>query len=137
MRVVLDSCVIYSGLRSRLGGSYRILQLIPQKHFEVVVSVPLVLQYEDVLSRSEGMEHVSNGEVVEFLDGYIAQAQRTKVSFLWRPFLADGGDDLVLEAAVAGGAEAIVTFNLRDFGGIDKFGIRAITPKTFIQELAL
>ena len=111
--------------------------MVPQKYFEVVVSVPLVLQYEDVLSRREGMEHVGKDEIAEFLDGYIAQAQRTRVGFLWRPFLADGGDDLVLEAAVAGGAEAIVTFNLRDFGGIERFGIRAITPKTFIQELVL
>lgn len=52
-----------------------------------------------------GMEHIGKDEIAEFLDGYIAQAQRTRVGFLWRPFLANGGDDLLLEAAVAGGAE--------------------------------
>jgi predicted nucleic acid-binding protein len=58
-----------------------------------------------------------------------------EIFFLWRPFLRDAGDDLVLEVAVAAESDAIVTHNIKDFSGVEKLGIRVLTPKQFLQEL--
>jgi hypothetical protein len=62
-------------------------------------------------------------------------AVRQEIFFLWRPFLKDPGDDLVLEAAVAADCDSIVTYNLRDFAGIDRFDLRALSPGAFLNEL--
>jgi predicted nucleic acid-binding protein len=67
---------------------------------------------------------------------YIAsQAHLQEIYFRWRPFLPDPKDDMVLELAVAAGAATIVTFNLKDFRGIDVFGIMAKKPGEFLAEI--
>ena len=69
-----------------------------------------------------------------FLDFICRQATLLDVFYLWRPFLKDSKDDLVLEAAVAYGANAILTYNIKDFVGSDSFGIRALTPRDYLDE---
>jgi predicted nucleic acid-binding protein len=58
-----------------------------------------------------------------------------KFTYLWRPYLKDPKDDLILEAAVAGNCEAIVTYNRRDFTGVEKFGIQILTPGQFLRRI--
>jgi predicted nucleic acid-binding protein len=95
--------------------------------------VALLLEYEDVLQRQRTELGLSQDDVADFIDSLCSMAHHHKIYFLWRPTLSDVYDELVLELAVTAGYEYIVTHNTSDFKGIDKFGVRAITPKEFLQ----
>jgi predicted nucleic acid-binding protein len=100
------------------------------------LSTPLLLEYEDVLKRNQQTLNLNINEIDIILDNICGFSQHQKVYFLWRPFLPDAKDDLVLELAVAAKITTIVTHNIKDFKGIDKFGVEAITPKTLLERLA-
>jgi predicted nucleic acid-binding protein len=134
LRIVLDTNVLVAAGRSRRGASYRLVEQIgPEAPFQLIVSVPLALEYEMALKRQTKLSEDDAEAVVD----YICQvADRQEIYFLWRPFLKDPGDEMVLEVAVGGGAEFIVSHNLRDFRGVqERFGIRVITPGQFLLEL--
>jgi putative PIN family toxin of toxin-antitoxin system len=133
--VVLDTNVLIAGLRSRRGASFALLQRVGTGAFDVSVSVPLVLEYEAVARRQArelGLTHADVDAVVDFV---CRQAQHRTIFYLWRPFLRDATDDMVLEVAVEAQCHIIVTFNIRDFAGIEKFGLRALTPREFLAVL--
>lgn len=132
LRVVLDTNVLVSGLRSRLGTSFQLLELVGGPGFEIALSVPLLMEYETVLQRATPLE---DSDIHRLLCYWCSVGHRQKVFFLWRPFLRDPKDDMVLELAVASRARYIVTFNLRDFAGIELFGVQAITPRSFLDRL--
>jgi putative PIN family toxin of toxin-antitoxin system len=134
-RVVLDTNVIVAALRSRRGASYRLLSLLGKDRFEVSISVALVLEYEDVLLRQRSETGMTGQDVEDFLDYVCAAAGQQEIFFLWRPCLRDPKDDMVLELAVAARCDGIVTFNLADFRGIERFGLRALTPRDFLFEI--
>jgi putative PIN family toxin of toxin-antitoxin system len=134
-RVVLDSNVLMAGLRSREGASFRLLRLVGSGAFVTVVSVPLVLEYEKTLLDPDHGVPYTPDEVGRFLDYVCSVSERRKVHFLWRPFLRDVKDDMVFEAAMAGGCEYVVTFNLKDFKGCERFGVRALLPAEFLRTL--
>ncbi len=133
-QVVLDTNVLVAALRSARGASHRLLSRIGTGAFDLHLSVPLLFEYEDALARSE---HGIPAELRETVLDYVcAVAKHQEIYFLWRPWLRDPGDDMVLEVAVAGGCSRIVTFNVADFTGIDRFNLRAVTPRTFLGELS-
>lgn len=134
-RIVLDTNVLVAGLRSRRGASNKLLNLIARGFFATVVSGPLVFEYEEVTRRHIDPIPYSADEVKEIIDFICAHSEARPVYYLWRPFLRDLNDDHVLEVAVVGQCDTIVTFNLRDFVGVDQFGIRAITPSSFLKEI--
>lgn len=134
-RIVLDTNVLVAALRSRRGASFRLLSLLGEDRFVVSVSVALVLEYEDALLRTVAEGPLTEDEVADVLDYLCAVAWKQEVFFLWRPFLRDPKDDLVLEVAVAAGCNRIVTFNRRDFRGCEQFGIQAVTPREFLLEI--
>ncbi len=103
--------------------------------FDIALSVPLVLEYEGVAARMLADLAVSAGDLSDILDHLCSVAIHRPVFFLWRPALPDPKDDMVLELAVDAGAPVIVTFNLRDFAGVDRFGIRALAPREYLQEI--
>ena len=103
--------------------------------FEIAVSVSLVLEYESALLRHIGDSLLDEDDVRNFIDYVCQVAIRHDIFYLWRPFLRDPGDDLLLELAVAAECEAIVTHNVRDFAGAERFGLRVITPAVFLQKL--
>jgi len=133
--VVLDTNVLVSALRSRRGASFEIVAALGRDEFEVSVSVSLLLEYEATLLRHAGELGIAAEDAVGLVDYICDVAIAHEIFFLWRPFLRDSGDDLVLEVAVAAGSEAIVTHNVRDFSGAEKLGIRVITPKQFLHQL--
>ena len=134
-RVVLDTNVLVAALRSNRGTSFRLLSLVGSGRFETRISVPLVFEYEDVLAREEiGIGKKAADDVLDYL---CKVSLHQEVHFLWRPFLKDPKDDLVLEVAVASQSAAIITFNDSDFGGVEQFGIRAIRPAAFLEELGV
>ena len=134
---MLDSNVLVSGLRSRRGASYRLLGLVGTGRFTTVVSVPLVVEYEQALLDPAHGLPFGAGEVRRFIDYFCTVSNRRKVHFLWRPFLRDPSDDMVLEAAVAGQCKHIVTFNVRDFAAVERFGIRVLPPSEFLKTLGV
>lgn len=134
-QIVIDTNVMYSGLRSRRGASFRLLQLVGTGRFEINLSVPLVLEYEEVLLREEPHLSVGPDVIRDVIDFHCRVARRHQIFYLWRPFLSDADDEMVLELAVAAGCSHIVTHNKSDFGSIEGFGVRAATPGAFLQEI--
>lgn len=133
--VILDTNVLIAGLRSRHSASFSLLQLLTEERFEISVSVPLVLEYEAVARRHAeelGLTFADVDAVVDFMG---RAAHHRKIFFLWRPFLRDPSDDMVLEVAVEAQCDFIITFNTRDFAGIERFGLRALTPGQFLTLL--
>ena len=131
--VVLDTNVLVAAIRSRRGASYQLLSQLGAGSFEVAVSVPLVLEYEDAMLRRRG--NLGATDVREIVDYVCSVARHQDIFYLWRPLLRDPKDDMVAEVAVASSASAIVTHNLRDFVGIEKFGLRAISPSAFLKQV--
>ena len=134
-QIVLDTNVLVAGLRSNRGASYLLLELVGRDLFDFHLSVPLVFEYEEVLTREVAGWFVPASTVEAILDFHCSVARQHRIYFFWRPALRDPGDDLVLELAVAAQADLIVTHNLRDFASVDRFGLRAVPPRTFLAEL--
>lgn len=138
LRPVLDTSVIVAGLRSRLGASNRILTLGAEQRLVPMVTTALFLEYEDVLSRPEQRlaTRMSEKDVAGFLTAFASTAEPVDVHFLWRPQLTDPADELVLEAAVNGRAQAIVTHNVRHFlPAAREFGVEVITPGELLERM--
>ena len=133
--VVLDTNVLVSAIRSREGASFEVLSRVGTGAFDIAVSVPLVLEYEDALLRQLPDTSLDESAIRDIIDYICRVAVRQEIFFLWRPFLKDPGDDLVLEVAVAADCDVIVTYNLRDFAGVDRFHLRALSPGAFLDEL--
>ena len=132
-RIVIDTNVFVSALRSQLGASYKLLLLVGGETFDIVVSVPLVLEYEEVAKRQARRIGLTYDDLDDILNYLCTVGDRRQVFFLWRPFLPDPRDDMVLELAVEAACNYIVTFNVRHFNGVEQFGISAITPAQFLR----
>lgn len=137
LQIVLDTNVIVAALRSRRGASFRIVRLIGiTELFQINVSVPLVLEYEEVAKRQSEASGLSEQDIEEFVDYLCAAGNRRRIHYLWRPILRDADDDMILELAVAAGCDCIVTFNRRHIGITEKlFGIRVLSPREFLREI--
>ena len=132
-QVVIDTNVIVAGLRSRRGSAFQLLVLIGTEQFDIHLSVPLVLEYTDVLLRELPNLYLSREEVDDLIDFYCAVGEKHDIFFLWRPFLRDPKDDMVLELAVKAGCETIITYNTRDFAGVEQFGLKLLKPSEFLR----
>jgi putative PIN family toxin of toxin-antitoxin system len=135
---VLDTDVMVSALRSDQGAPRQLLLAAFHLQFEWLLSVPLILEYEAVLTRSQHLTAcgLSSAEVGRVLDDLAAIAKPVRLAFRWRPRLSDPDDDMVLETAVNGSTNAIVTFNRHDFAaGIKGFHCALISPATALQQI--
>jgi putative PIN family toxin of toxin-antitoxin system len=138
MRLVLDTATMVAAIRSDAGASRRLLVGALERRLTLLASVPLMVEYQAVMTRPEHLEvsGLSGGDMNALLDAVAAVATPVRLAFLWRPMVRDPDDDMVLEAAVNGNAEAIVTFNLRDFAKVaGMFGIEVISPGEAWQRL--
>ncbi len=136
---MLDTDVVVAALRSPGGASAALLKEARRGRVTLIMSVPLAIQYEAVCRRAEHWvaAGLTADEVELFLDAVIAMAEAVETHFLWRPQLHDPGDEMVLEAAVNGRAEALVTFNVRDFGlAPARFGVRLLLPREALEEMS-
>lgn len=137
MKIVIDTNVLFTALRSSRGASYKLVSLLPSGRFSITISVPLIIEYEDVLRRGKLPSSISEKDISDFLDFLCYVGYRQDIFYLWRPFLPDSSDDLVLEVAVAGGCDAIITYNKRHFKNVEKFGLRILDPKEFLSEIGV
>jgi putative PIN family toxin of toxin-antitoxin system len=136
-RVVLDTNVLVAGLRSRQGASFRLLTEVGRGKFEIALSVPLLLEYEDALLRHAPVAGLSRRDVDVILDYFCSVAHLQTIFFLWRPLLPDPKDDLVLELAVAAGCSTVVTYNVRDFRGAETLGVLPQRPVPFLKAIGV
>ncbi|HXX36086.1 MAG TPA: putative toxin-antitoxin system toxin component, PIN family [Thermodesulfobacteriota bacterium] len=134
-RIVLDTNVLYAGLYSSKGASFKVLRAIEEGKLQIVISTTLLFEYEDILRRNQAILGLSNQEIEKILDYLCLRSEHQKIYFLWRPYLSDPKDDHLLELAIASETKLIVTHNTKDFKGVEGFGIRSITPKKLMEEL--
>ncbi len=134
-KIVIDTNVLIAAMRSKRGASFKLLSLIGESKFEFVLSVPLFLEYEDVALRQVEKIGISRKAVHAILDRLCFFADHREIYFLWRPFLSDPKDDMVLELAVEARCDFIVSYNKSDFAGIEKFGLYVINPKEFLERI--
>jgi putative PIN family toxin of toxin-antitoxin system len=132
-RIIIDTNVLLSAVRSTSGASYRLLSLIPDRRFEINLSVPLVLEYEEILKRPDLDVPLDGGRIDDIIDFLCSVGSLRKIRYLWRPTLTDPDDDFLLELAVECNCDFIVTYNTRDFLNTSSFGIKAVTPVEFLR----
>ena len=137
-KIVLDTNIIIAALMSRRGASFRLLSLIGRNQFDIVISVPLVLEYETVAKRLSGDKiRLSHAQIDDVLDYICKVAIHQRIYYLWRPVLSDPQDDQVLEVAMNAGADAIVTFNVRDFARANQHDVDIMQPKLFLEQIGV
>jgi putative PIN family toxin of toxin-antitoxin system len=135
IRSVIDTNVLYSGLRSRNGASFRLLESLGGKSFQPCISVPLVLEYQQTLTQKQSDLTLSVSDIESVLDYLCSIGHKQRIFYLWRPLLRDTKDDMVLELAVAAECEYIVTYNRKDFSGAERFGISIVSPLEFLKAI--
>ncbi len=128
--------MLVAAARSRIGASFALVSAIPSSEFQTCLSVGLYTEWQEVLTRPE---HLPTGQTADNVLGFLRflakNAVLQDIFFLWRPFLADPGDDMILELAFAARGENIVTHNVRHFRGSERLGVDAITPGDFLSKL--
>lgn len=138
LRVVLDTNVLVAASRSRLGASFALPSALRARRFMAVASVPLMLEYEAVLKRPEHLQ--PGGRTVEmvdaFLDALCRYVEPVELHVLWRPQTRDAADEMVLETALNGRVQALITLNTADFErAAARFKLPVFTPGRFVQEV--
>lgn len=138
MRVVLDTSVITSALRSSTGASNALIRFVATQKLVPLVTTALFLEYEDVLKRPEQtlVHGLDSTGIDRFLAALASASEAVNVRYQWRPQLSDANDEMVLEAAVNGRADALVTHNIKDFKAIGtKFNLRIMLPADVLAEM--
>jgi predicted nucleic acid-binding protein len=136
LKVVLDTNVLVAAARSRQGASFALVSAIPHPRFQLCLSVGLYAEWQDALTRPENLPPGRSADDARGFLRYLAsQARLQQIHFLWRPFLPDADDDMVLELALAAGCQHIITHNVADFRGADQLGVTVMTPRDFLNLL--
>ncbi|TWB58653.1 putative PIN family toxin of toxin-antitoxin system [Nitrospirillum viridazoti] len=137
MRLVLDTNILVHARRSKRGASNALLRAADQNAFRMLASVPLFLEYEAVLTRPEQLlaTGLSRSLVLGFLNYLAGLVEPVRLHYLWRPQLGDVADEMVLETAINGRADAIVTFNQKHFIPAARFGIDLLFPEDALRRL--
>ena len=137
-KIVLDTSVVVSGLRTRLGAGNAVLRLVAERRLVLLATPPFFLEYEDVLKRPE--HRLVHGLGIEAIDEFLAELaaliEPVEVHFQWRPQSKDPNDEMVLEAAINGRADALVTYNVADFAGAaERFRIPVLRPAELLRKI--
>ena len=134
-RIVIDTNVFVSALRSRRGLPFRILSLVDSGKFHPCLSVPLVVEYEAAAKRLCRKGGLSARSVDTIIDYLCRVSAHYRIHYLWRPLLRDPNDEMVLELAVAAQADFIVTYNREDFGAAGRFGVQVVSPAELLHHI--
>jgi putative PIN family toxin of toxin-antitoxin system len=135
-RVVLDTSVVVAALRTRAGAGNAVLRLVASGRLTPLATPPLFLEYEDVLKRPE--HRIAHGLDLEMIDEFLSELaaliEPVDVRFFWRPQVRDPSDEMVLEAAINGRADALVTYNVRDFAEAgERFAVPILRPPDLLK----
>jgi predicted nucleic acid-binding protein len=131
---VLDTSVLVAAARSRLGASFALVSSIPAPEFQPCLSVALYVEWQEVLTRPENLPPDRTAEdALGFVRYLASQSHLQEIHFLWRPFLTDPDDDMVLELAFAASCRHIITHNGKHFRGSEQLGVSALSPREFLN----
>jgi len=136
---VLDTDVLVAAFRSDTGASRKVLEAARTRRFNLLLSVPLMLEYEAVLTRPEHLaaNRATMDDVSAVLDELASVARRVELVIRTRPLLSDPNDEMVLETSINGLADSIVTFNDRDFRRVaTRFRCSVVRPVEIVRQLA-
>jgi putative PIN family toxin of toxin-antitoxin system len=137
-RAVIDTSVVVAALRTRLGAGNAVLRLVANRRPVLLATPPLFLEYEDVLKRPEHrvVHGLTLDEIDEFLAELAALIEPVEVHFQWRPQSRDPNDEMVLETAINGRADVLVTYNIADFAvAWERFGIPVLSPAQLLRKV--
>ena len=135
LNIVIDTNVIISSLISKKGASYKLLSLIGSGKFEINISVPLILEYESISLEHLDLFYLEEQDITDFIDYICTIGKKCKIYYLWRPFLRDPKDDMILELALNSRSDFIVTYNKKDYNGVEIFGVDVLTAKEFLEKI--
>lgn len=133
--IVIDTNVILSALQSNKGKSFELISKISEDIFDFAISVPLILEYEAVLKNKLNRTIFTDSDIEDFINYLCKVGIKTKLFYLWRPYLKDPFDDHILEVTIQSNASTIVTYNKKDFKEAENLGIKILTPKEFLETL--
>ena len=132
-RVILDTNIVLVAMRSNTGASHRLLATIVHRRWQSIVTPALMYEYEDVARRPGAAPGLSAQDITNILDLIYRKSQRQFVWFSWRPLSSDPGDDAILEAAIAGRCDYVVSFNARHLWAVRDFGIEVLKPVDLLK----
>lgn len=137
LRIVIDTNVLIAARRSRSGASNELLRRVLDGRVRLLATVPLSIEYESILKRPEHLLRTDLAErtVTAFLDLLAGNVEEIRLYYSWRPQLSDPSDEMVLEAAINGRADYLVTFNERHFSAAPRFGIDLATPAAMLRTM--
>ena len=133
--IVIDTNVILSALQSNKGKSFELISKISEDVFDFAISVPLILEYEAVLKNKLDRSIFTDSDIEDFINYLCKIGKKTKLFYLWRPYLKDPFDDHVLEVAIQSNAKTIVTYNKKGFREAENLGLKILNPKEFLVTL--
>ncbi|MBW4477438.1 MAG: putative toxin-antitoxin system toxin component, PIN family [Tolypothrix brevis GSE-NOS-MK-07-07A] len=134
-QIVLDTNVLFAGLRSQRGASYKLLTILNDIRWQLNISTALLFEYEEILKRQQAQLGLSLEDIDNVIEAICSIANKRSIFYLWRPILNDPDDDFLLDLAVESQADYIITYNQKDLQPANKFGIKVVTPKQFLQEM--
>ena len=132
-KIVIDTNVFITSLKSKRGASFKLLFEVSREKYEQNISPTLIFEYESLAKRKSINLVLNDSQIDSILDMICEWSTKCEIFFLWRPFLKDPKDDFILELAIESQSEFIVTYNINDFKGVEKFGIKVVTPKEFLE----
>jgi len=133
--MVFDTNVVLSALRSRQGAPHKLLSRLGDKRFVVCILVPLMLEYEATIQESEWAGQPDRKPIEDMLDDFCLISEAVQPPYLWRPVAKDPKAEMLVELAVAGECDRIITFNKRDLAAVPGLGIKLQTPKEFLKAM--
>ncbi|ARV57476.1 putative toxin-antitoxin system toxin component, PIN family [Nostocales cyanobacterium HT-58-2] len=134
-QIVLDTNVLLAGLRSNRGASYKLLTILNDTRWQLNISTALIFEYEEILKREKDQLTLSDEDIDNVIEAICAIANRCSIFYLWRPTASDPDDDFIIDLAVESEADFIITYNQKDLQTAEKFGIRVVSPKEFLQHV--
>lgn len=131
-RAVMDTNVLYAGLRSNRGASFQLLKTLRARQWILLLSNTVVTEYEEILFREAAALGIFPDEINELLDDFCALAELIDPTGVWEPLLSDPADEAFVQMAVEAKADYLVTHNSSHFEPARARGIRVVTPKEFL-----
>ena len=118
IRIVIDTNVLVGALIGKeFGANRKLIELCLKREFQPLINYSLFSEYEDLINRPSILKLCKRSpeEIDILFDGLLSVCELVKIYYLWRPNLVDEGDNYLIELAIAGNAEILVTHNIKDF----------------------